>query len=82
MRFTTGMLNREDFEATLKRDAREPVSANVTYKGREARQYATKDFDKIKFPVQKITLKYAEGRLLSLGNGDYVRADKKKVRAP
>lgn len=83
MGFTTGMINREDFEVALKWDTREPVSADVTYPGQKARSYTARDFGKIRFPVQKLTIRYAagSGRLVPLGNGDFARADKRKVRS-
>ena len=78
------MINREDFERTLAKDGRKPMSADVLYNGRTDKVvYAAKDFGKINFPVRKVTIQYEErsGKLKYIGNGDFVKTDRKKVRA-
>lgn len=78
------MIDSEDFERALRKDSRKPVSADVLYSGRDDKvTYLARDFSKIRFPVRKLTIQYAEnsGVLFDQGNGDLVRKDRKKVRS-
>ncbi len=79
--FSSGMINREDFERTLAQDGREAVSAVVTYKGDPNKvTYKSQDFKRIRFPVQKVVLQYSSGKTLYVGDGKYVEKKQKKVR--
>lgn len=74
------MINKPDFDRAAKDD---PVSATVHYFDREEPvTYAARDFGKIRFPVRRVTISYESGSrgYVTLGAGDYVKRDHKKVR--
>lgn len=78
------MINREDFLSALKKDKREPVSIQVKYfNSNKIITYFPKDFDRVKFPVRKLTIQYEKrsgGSIYLSDIGETVYRDRKKVK--
>lgn len=72
------MIQITDFLSSISK-GRAPTAAEVHYKNKVV-VYAARDFDKIRFPVQKVILLYGEGKCKYIGNGEYVSCTRVQVR--
>lgn len=72
-------VQKEDFLRTASKFKDATEAKILTLEGKEL-TYKAQDFDKIRFPVAKATIRFPSRGSLYVGDGEYAQKDKARVR--